>query len=73
MISLNEGPEETKRDCEVLVATFRIGELNLQLVNLMLNKHADVIALNRKISELVSEGDMVLVFVDLSLIDEPGG
>lgn len=71
LISLNEGPEETKRDCEVLVATFRIGELNLQLVNLMLNKHADVKALNRKISELVSEGDMVLVFVDLSLIDKP--
>lgn len=72
LISLNEGPEETKGDCEVLVATFQVGELNLQLVNLMLNKDADVKALNRKIAELVREGDMLMVFVDLSLINEPG-
>ncbi|KAJ8916160.1 hypothetical protein NQ315_016299 [Exocentrus adspersus] len=72
LISLNEGPEETRRDCEVLVATFRVGELNLQMVNLMLNKRADVQALNRKISELVCEGDnMLIVFVDLSVVSEP--
>ena len=66
LISLTQGPDETKDDCEVLIAAFKIGELNLQLVNMKLNKSAKLETLRDKIKDLVSEEDMLVLFVDFS-------
>jgi hypothetical protein len=73
LISLTQGPEETKEDCEVLIGSFKVGELNLQLVNMKLNKMAKLEVLREKIKDLVSEEDMLLLFVDFSGISKVTG
>jgi hypothetical protein len=70
LISLTQGPEETKEDCEVLIGSFKVGDLNLQLVNMKLNKMAKLEVLREKIKDLVSEEDMLLLFVDFSGISK---
>ncbi|KAJ8951829.1 hypothetical protein NQ318_019804 [Aromia moschata] len=74
LISLNEAPEETRKDCEVLIATFRLGELYLQMVNMMLRRGADMKALGKKIRELSSDEEYLVVFADFSDFEqEPNG
>ncbi|EFA04215.1 endonuclease/exonuclease/phosphatase family domain-containing protein 1 [Tribolium castaneum] len=68
LISLNQGPQETSDDCEVLIASFKVGDLDLQLVNMKLNKKAKLDVLQEKIKDLISEEDMLLLFVDFSAI-----
>ncbi|KAG5897169.1 hypothetical protein JTB14_022532 [Gonioctena quinquepunctata] len=64
LISLNKGPDESKNDCEALVATFRLGNLNMQLVNLTLRAGANIENLNQKFTELTSKEDFLVVFID---------
>lgn len=66
LISLKESPEDTKNDCEALIAHFRVGDMNLQLVNMSLNKDANIQFLYEKVTDLISEGEMVMLFIDFS-------
>ncbi|XP_057653342.1 endonuclease/exonuclease/phosphatase family domain-containing protein 1-like [Diorhabda carinulata] len=66
LLSLNEGPSDTKTECEALVASFRVGNINLQLVNLMLHKSTNIDFLDQKFKELTSESDLLLVFIDFT-------
>lgn len=64
LLSLSEGPTDTKGECEALVASFKVGNSNLQLVNLMLNQSTNLDVLSQKFKELTSESDLLMVFVD---------
>ncbi|XP_072397879.1 endonuclease/exonuclease/phosphatase family domain-containing protein 1-like [Diabrotica undecimpunctata] len=66
LISLSEGPTDTKSECEALVASFRVGNINMQLVNLMLHKGTNIELLNQKFKELTTESDLLMVFIDFS-------
>ncbi|CAH0557116.1 unnamed protein product [Brassicogethes aeneus] len=71
LTSLNEGPEETKKHCEVLIATFSIGSINLQLVNMVLFQEADIPLIENKFKEFLTEDRMVVLLVDSSTIQNP--
>ncbi|CAG9771272.1 unnamed protein product [Ceutorhynchus assimilis] len=64
LISLMESPEDTHKDCDALIAHFLLGELNLQIVNLSLKEGADVKFLNEKITDLISEEELVMLCID---------
>uniref|UniRef100_A0A6P7GEI5 Endonuclease/exonuclease/phosphatase family domain-containing protein 1-like n=1 Tax=Diabrotica virgifera virgifera TaxID=50390 RepID=A0A6P7GEI5_DIAVI len=66
LISLSEGPTDTKSECEALVASFRVGNINMQLVNLMLHKGTNIELLNQKFKELTTESDLLMVFIDFT-------
>ncbi|CAG9854229.1 unnamed protein product [Phyllotreta striolata] len=69
LLSLSEGPTDTKKECEALVASFRVGNSNLQLVNLSLNNSTNVDVLSQKFKELTSESDLLMVFIDYTKVD----
>ncbi|XP_030757964.1 endonuclease/exonuclease/phosphatase family domain-containing protein 1-like [Sitophilus oryzae] len=66
LISLMEGPVETKPSCEALIANFGIGDLNLQVVNISLNRKVDIKHLHEKIIDLTNEEQLVLLCMDFS-------
>nr|XP_023029055.1 endonuclease/exonuclease/phosphatase family domain-containing protein 1-like isoform X1 [Leptinotarsa decemlineata] len=69
LLSLNKGPDETNNECDALIASFRVGNLNMQLVNLSLNRGANIEILNQKFKDLTSEGDFLMVFIDYTNVD----
>ncbi|XP_066138800.1 endonuclease/exonuclease/phosphatase family domain-containing protein 1-like isoform X1 [Euwallacea fornicatus] len=66
LISLMESPEDTRKDCDALIAHFLIGDLNLQIVNMSLKEGANVKFLNEKLTDLISEEEIVMLCIDFS-------
>ncbi|XP_049821849.1 endonuclease/exonuclease/phosphatase family domain-containing protein 1-like isoform X2 [Aethina tumida] len=69
--SLNEGPKDTNEYCEVLISTFRVGPIDLQLVNMTLNPVADVHLIKSKLREFITDDEMMVLFVDFSNVKKP--
>lgn len=68
LVSLTQGPEDTRKDCASLIASFKVGDLSLQLVNMKLEKLAKLETLSVKVKELVSEENLLILFADFSCI-----
>lgn len=66
LVSLLESPEDTRNDCDAIIADFLIGDLNLQIVNISLKDDANIKFLNDKISDLISEEETVMLCIDFS-------
>lgn len=64
--SLLESPEDTRNDCDAIIADFLIGDLNLQIVNISLKDDANIKFLNDKISDLISGEETVMLCIDFS-------
>lgn len=66
LVSLMESPEDTRNDCEAIIAHFLMGDINLQLVNMSLKRDANIQFLSEKIKDLISEEEMVMLCIDFS-------
>lgn len=66
MNGLFEGPDDTKNECDALIATFTIDNLYIQLANLFIKGNSNLEILYGKIKELIHPDDMSLVFIDFS-------
>lgn len=73
MVSLNEGPTDTKSDCEVVIAQFRVETLYLSLANVMLNTHTDFQRLDNRMREFMTEEGQLLVLIDFSKLAGSSG
>ncbi|XP_050309750.1 endonuclease/exonuclease/phosphatase family domain-containing protein 1-like [Anthonomus grandis grandis] len=66
LISLMESPNDTSNHCDALIAHFLVGDLNLQVVNMILKDGADLVFLHEKIADLINEEEFVLLCMDFS-------
>lgn len=70
LISIKQGPKELRRKCEAVVGSFRIGELNVNLINTKINAAVgfDVDDVDFKLQEFISSSEVTLVLGDFSHI-----
>lgn len=66
LCALYEGPNETRNECEALIASITVDNLILQLANLMIRNNSKLNNIYDKIKETINPDDMSLVFIDLS-------
>lgn len=59
LTSIKQGPKELRNECELAIGTFRIGYLNVQLINARVNSGRN--DTEAKLQELLANEDVTLV------------
>lgn len=73
--SIKEGPRELRHTYEAIVGTFRVGELNLNLINTKIGSTVgfDVNDVNFKLEEFIPNNEVTLVLGEFSCISDSFG